>query len=76
LKALDIMGLKQENVIVVEDSNPGIIAANKAGYKVIAIPSVPLLPTSIKSAYQVISNFNELTTMFNYSSNLNNVVEN
>lgn len=66
LKAADMMGLKPQECIALEDAEKGIVAANKAGVPVIAIPTIytkdnnfssaDFLAKDLKEAMEIIEN--------------------
>jgi beta-phosphoglucomutase-like phosphatase (HAD superfamily) len=65
LKSCEALNVKPEEAIALEDSEYGIIAASKAGMKVILIPDVkmPSLETQ-KLVYRKFDNLLEVISLF------------
>lgn len=61
LRAADIVGIKPEECLVFEDSQPGIDAARAAGMHVIAIASAYTKTGGVKGADRIIESFREFS---------------
>ena len=66
LKSCEILGVKPENAIALEDSEYGIISATSAGMKAILIPDVKEPSKEIvEMAYKKFDDLNQVMSLFN-----------
>jgi HAD superfamily hydrolase (TIGR01509 family) len=60
LKALDQLGVKKEAAIVLEDSPNGVLAANRAGIYVVAVPNEVTSLLAIEGANLIVRSLSEM----------------
>lgn len=65
LKAADCMGLKPEECLVLEDSEPGIVAATEASMKAVLIPDIsPITKRMRDLSYRIMSELSDVEMLF------------
>lgn len=65
LKSCELLGVKPENVIALEDSEYGIMSAVNAGMKAILIPDIKEAPEEIiRIAYRKFDDLNQVKSLF------------
>ena len=64
LKAAEVLGVKPENCLVIEDSRNGVLAAKAAGMTCIGFNNLNYPPIDIKEADEIITDMSVLTLDF------------